>query len=205
MSEISSERGRRPGNPQTKEEILAAAITAFTAYGYAKTTIRAVAREAGVDPALVMHFFGNKDGLFDAAIRGGGMPVSRLLAVVEGDPATLGERLTTRYLSIWEDPTYGRRMAVVLQAAATTPAAADLLKEFMDEVVIEPIAKLIQTDHPEKRALLAASQMIGLAMIRYVLRIEPLASLPVEQVTAAVAPTLQRYLTGTLSLEELPR
>lgn len=205
MSEISSERGRRPGNPQTREAILEAAITAFTTHGYAKTTIRAVAREAGVDPALVMHFFVNKDGLFDAAIRGGGMPVRRLTAMIEGDPETVGERLATRYLSLWDDPMVGARMAVVMQAAATTPAAAELLKEFMREEVLKPLVKHIRSDHGETRALLAASQMIGLAMIRYILRIEPLASLPSAQVAAAVAPTLQRYLTGTLALDELPR
>lgn len=202
---MSEERGRRPGNPQTKDEILEAAITAFTTQGYAKTTIRGVARAAGVDPALVMHFYGNKDGLFDAAMRGGGMPVNRLLDIIQGDPATLGERLSSRYLSLWEDPVIGQRLSVVMQAATSSPAAADLLREFMTEVVLKPVTRQIQADHPEARALLVASQMIGLAMVRYILRIEPLASLPVEQVAASVAPNLQRYLTGTLTLDELPR
>ncbi|MFI6321193.1 TetR family transcriptional regulator [Nonomuraea sp. NPDC050556] len=202
---MSEERGRRPGNPQTKDEILEAAIAAFTTQGYAKTTIRGVARAAAVDPALVMHFYGNKDGLFDAAMRGGGMPVNLLLDVIQGDPATLGERLSSRYLSLWEHPLIGRRMSVVMQAATSSPAAADMLREFMTEVVLKPVTEQIQADHPETRALLAASQMIGLAMIRYILRIEPLASLPMEQVAAAVAPNLQRYLTGTLTLDELPR
>ncbi|MDP4501166.1 MULTISPECIES: TetR/AcrR family transcriptional regulator [unclassified Nonomuraea] len=199
---MADERGRRPGNPQTRDEILEAAIAAFLAKGYRDTTIRGVAREAGVDPALVMHFFGTKDGLFEAAINGS-MPVALMMEALDGDEEHLAERLSRRYVELWEDPAHGPRMSAVLQAATATSAAADLLKHLMRQELLGPIARRLSSDHAEVRALLAASQLVGIAMLRYVLKVEPLASLPADVVAAAVAPTLQRYLTGALSLEEI--
>ncbi|MEU7003075.1 TetR family transcriptional regulator [Nonomuraea sp. NPDC046570] len=196
MTELSADRGRRPGGPPTREAILAAAIDAFTTRGYAQTTIRGVARTAGVDPALVMHFFGNKDGLFQAAIREGGLPVRRLTEVIGGDLDGLGERLVTRYLELWEDPQVGPRLYAILHAASSTPAAAAMLKGFIQDEVLRPLAAHVGGEQAEFRALLVGSQLIGLAMIRYVLRVEPLCTASVDQVIANVAPTLQRHLTG---------
>jgi AcrR family transcriptional regulator len=186
---MAEERGRRPGSPQTRDAILEAAISSFMERGYAQTTIRGVARAAGVDPALVMHFFGSKDGLFQEAI--------------EGDVGRLGERLVTRYLSLWEDPAHGPRLTAVVRAAFTTPAAASLLEQLMRAELVGPIAERLGDDHAEARALLAASQMLGMALVRYILKVEPLASLPASQIAAAMAPNVQRYLTGTLSIDEL--
>jgi AcrR family transcriptional regulator len=199
---MAEERGRRPGSPQTREQILEAAISSFVAHGYAQTTIRGVARAAGVDPALVMHFFGSKDGLFHAAIKGS-MPVSLLAQAIKGDPGRLGERLVTRYLGLWEDPAHGPRMISVIRAAFTTPTAADLLKQLMSAELVEPVVERLGGDHAEVRALLAASQLLGMAMVRYILEVEPIASLPASRVAAELAPTVQRYLTGTLSIDEL--
>jgi AcrR family transcriptional regulator len=199
---MAEERGRRPGSPQTREQILEAAISSFVSQGYAQTTIRGVARAASVDPALVMHFFGSKDGLFQAAIKGS-MPVSLLAEAIEGDPRQLGERLVTRYLALWEDPAHGPRMTSVMRAAFTTPAAADLLKQLIRAELVGPIVERLGGDHAEVRALLAASQLLGMAMVRYVLEVEPIASLPASRVAAELAPTVQRYLTGTLSIDEL--
>ncbi|TDD24632.1 TetR family transcriptional regulator [Nonomuraea diastatica] len=199
---MAGERGRRPGNPQTREPILAAAIASFVSRGYPGTTIRGVAREAAVDPALVMHFFGSKDGLFDAAIKKS-LPVALLVEAMEGDEEHLAERLVTRYLELWEDPSHGPALAAVLHAAAATPAAADLLKELMRKDLLTPLAGRLSRDHPEVRGLFAASQMIGVAMMRYILKVEPLASMPAPLVAATVTPVIQRYLTGELSLEEI--
>ncbi|MGW4411509.1 TetR/AcrR family transcriptional regulator [Nonomuraea sp. NPDC004702] len=199
---MADERGRRPGNPQTRQEILEAAMESFAAHGYGGTTIRAVARAAGVDPALVMHFFGNKDGLFEAAIKAS-MPVALMVGALDGDASGIGERLVTRYLELWEDPRHGPRLSAVLHAAAATPATAALLKELLGRELLAPIARRLPGAHPEVRALLAASQLLGLAMIRYMLRLDPLASLPAGQVAALTAPNVQRYLTGTLSLDEI--
>ncbi|TDD11029.1 TetR/AcrR family transcriptional regulator [Nonomuraea deserti] len=199
---MAEERGRRPGNPQTRELILAAAIASFVSRGYPGTTIRGVAREAAVDPALVMHFFGNKDGLFDAAIKKS-MPVALLAESFEGDEDHLAERLVTRYLELWESPSHGPTLAAVLHSASATPAAADLLKELMREELLTPLAGRLSHDHPEIRGLLAASQLIGVAMMRYILKVDPLASMPAHLVAATVTPAIQRYLTGELSLEEI--
>lgn len=177
-------------------------MESFAAHGYGGTTIRAVARTAGVDPALVMHFFGSKDGLFESAIKAS-MPVELMIGALGGDEAGFGERLVLRYLELWEHPEHGPRLSAVLHAATTTPATADLLKELLRRELLGPIAGRLSGDHPEVRALLAASQLIGLAMLRYLLRVDPLASMPAPQVAAVVAPAVQRYLTGTLSLDEL--
>ncbi|WP_188195552.1 TetR/AcrR family transcriptional regulator [Nonomuraea sp. SYSU D8015] len=199
---MAEERGRRPGNPQTRDEILQAAIAAFTAKGYRDTTIRGVARAAGVDPALVMHFFGNKDGLFAAAIKDS-MPVALMVEALDGDEEHIAERLSRRYLEVWEDPAHGPRLSAVLQAATATPAAADLLKELMRTELLGPVTRRLSHDEPEIRALLVASQLIGIAMLRYILKVEPLASMPAPVLAAAIAPNLRRYLAGTLSLEEI--
>ncbi|MEV0583147.1 TetR family transcriptional regulator [Nonomuraea sp. NPDC050310] len=190
--------GRRSGTSQTREAILDAAMAAFAEHGYGKTTIRGVAREAGVDPALVMHFFGTKDGLFDAAIKGGAMPIRQLQAALDGDPGQLGERLITRYLELWSDPEQGPLMLAVITAATSTPAAAELLKELMRGELLRPLIERLGADHPEERAVLAATQLLGLAVLRYVIRIEPLASMPAPALVASVGPTLQRYLTGAV-------
>jgi AcrR family transcriptional regulator len=199
---MESRSGRRPGSPQTREAILDAAVEAFTEGGYAGTTIRAVARAAGVDPALVMHFFGNKDGLFDAAIRARGLPLRELGEVMEGDPAGLGERLVRRYLSLWESPEHGPKLRAVMSSASSSPAAAGMLKEFITSEVLQPLAKQLGVDNAETRGMLAGSHLIGIAFTRYVLNVEPIASLGGEELVACVAPAVQRYLTGDLPLAQ---
>jgi AcrR family transcriptional regulator len=184
----------------TKDAILDAAMASFTEKGYAGTTIRGVARTAGVDPALVMHFFGTKDGLFEASLRHGGLPLRGLQEAIEGDADGLGERLLTRYLALWEDPVIGARLHAVLSAAASSPAAAALLKEFVTHEVLQPISKELGVDHPQTRGLLAGSHLIGLAFTRYVLKIGPIADLDRAELIACAAPAIQRYLTGDLPL-----
>ena len=196
----NSKSGRRPGSPQTREAILDAAIEAFTQYGYASTTIRGVARAAEVDPALVMHFFTNKDGLFDAAIRHGGMPIQQLTEAMHGPLEGIGERLTDRYLALWEDPVTGPRIRAVITSITASPAAAAILKEFMLHEVALPLVERLGGDHPQERALLAASQLMGLAFARHVIGIEVLTALSRESLVACVAPSIQRFLTGDLQL-----
>jgi AcrR family transcriptional regulator len=192
--------GRRAGSPQTREQILDAAVAAFTEHGYAGTTIRAVAKAAEVDPALVMHFFGSKDGLFAEAVGASALPLRQILEAVEGDLEGVGGRLVTRYLALWEDPSTGAVLKAILSSAASSSAARDMICAFMTHELLEPIAKRLGADHAENRAILAGSQLIGIAFARYVLRVDPMVALSTEELVACVGPVLQRYLTGDLPL-----
>jgi AcrR family transcriptional regulator len=191
-------RGRRPGASDTRETILAAARERFAAHGYDRTRIRDVARDAHVDPALVHYFFRSKDGLFAAAMELPLRPADVLgPPLAEGIPG-LGERLVRRMLSVWDDPVNRSSLLAIVQGASARPEAASALREFITREVVGRIAGALEADRPELRANLVASQVVGLIGARYVVRVEPIASLDAESIVALVAPTLQRYLDGEL-------
>jgi AcrR family transcriptional regulator len=190
-------RGRRPGSPDTRAAILAEARALFASNGYAGTSIRAVATAAGVDAALVHHYFGTKDDLFLAALE---LPVDprRLVApVVAGGPDGAAERFLGVFLSAWDDPDIRPALTAVARGVMD-PAGSKLLTDGFLPVVIQPVGVALGLDRPEHRMTLVASQVVGIILLRYVLAVEPLASMPREQVVATYAPTLQRYLTGPL-------
>ncbi|MEV1001722.1 TetR family transcriptional regulator [Nonomuraea sp. NPDC050202] len=190
--------GRRPGATRTREEILEAAQRSFADSGYDGTTIRGVARTAGVDPALVVQFFGSKDGLFEAALRAD-PPMRDLVTLAgEGEAADLGMRLARRYLELWEDPHTGPRMLAVIRAATAAPSASAMVTAFMTDAVMLPLARAIDADDPELRAALTGAYLLGVATARYVLRIGPLASLPRQDAASILAPVVQHHLTGRL-------
>jgi AcrR family transcriptional regulator len=190
-------RGRRPGAPDTRAAILDAARSAFAEKGFGGTTIRGVAAEAGVDAALVHHYFGTKDDLFVAALE---LPVDPRQAIapalVDG-PDGAGERLLRVFLGVWDDPAYNP-VFVALARTLLDPSAGHLMREGFLPVVLQPVGRALGLDRPDLRMSLVASQILGLVLGRYVLALEPLASLPADTVVAAYAPTLQRYLTGDL-------
>ncbi|TDD12963.1 TetR/AcrR family transcriptional regulator [Nonomuraea diastatica] len=191
--------GRRPGATRTRIDILAAAQQSFAEHGYVLTTIRGVARAAGVDPALVLQFFGSKDGLFDAALRDD-PPIRSLVSLAgEGDPSDLGARLAARYLELWEDPHTGPRMLAVVRAAGAAPSASAMVTAFMTDAVMLPLARAIDADQAELRATLTGAYLFGVATARYVLRVEPLAVLDRQAAVAYVAPVVQHHLTGDLT------
>jgi AcrR family transcriptional regulator len=191
--------GRRPGNQDTRESILAAAREAFAQRGYDGGSIRAIAAAAGVDPALVLHYFGSKDKLFLACLEVPLDPGEFLPAALAGDVDGLGERLVRTFLSVW-DSSVGGTIAAILRSAVAHDWSARMLREFVTAQILRRVMRSVDADPAEAplRASLVASQMIGLAMIRYIVRIEPLASAPPEVVVAAIAPNVQRYLTGAL-------
>lgn len=194
-----SPAGRRPGNADTREVVLDAARDCFAASGYDGATIRAIAAKAGVDPALVHHFFGAKAELFAAAME---LPLSSTLllpTLLEGDVDVLGERLVRGFLALWDDPTSRRRMLAVVRSAVRHEAAAAMLRAFLGREVIGTVARGIDTPNADLRATLVGSQLIGLAMARYVIKVEPLASASLETLVAGYAPTIQRYLTGDIA------
>jgi AcrR family transcriptional regulator len=192
--------GRRPGRSGTRDAILVAARESFTASGYDQASIRDIARRAGVDPALVHHYFGTKQELFTEAVE---LPVD-LVAVVEafvrGDRDRIGERIVGLMLSVWDSRTDRSPLIALIRSAVTSEDAARMLREFMVSVLFERLAEALQAPDAPLRASLAASQMMGLLIARYIVRVEPLSSAPASQLVATIGPNIQRYLTGDLGL-----
>ena len=192
--------GRPPGRPKggshARAEILTAARAAFGAHGYEAVTIRAVAARAGVDPALVHHYFGTKDQLFAAAVGFPLVPSTQAPALLAGDPDELGERLVRLMLSVWSQPEGRDRALAVLRSATTQDQAATVLREFVSRELIGRIAPVLPGPDPRMRVAAAASQIVGLAFLRYVIRLEPLASATDDEVVAMFAPVVQRHLFG---------
>jgi AcrR family transcriptional regulator len=192
-------RGRPAGRANTREDVLAAARSVFAERGYDAASLRAIATEAGVDAGMVRHFFGDKDGLFRAAME---LPVdpSLFLPVLLGPGLDgLGERVVRFFVSVWDEPaTRGPFLALVRSVSSHEESAA-MFREFIAGQVIGRIAAAVERPDAELRAALVGSQLVGLAMVRYIIRIEPLASASSDQVVAAVAPTLQRYFTGEVA------
>jgi AcrR family transcriptional regulator len=192
--------GRRPGRTETRERIVDVARREFGERGYDNVSVRAVATAASVDPALVYHYFGTKQRLFVAAME---LPidVQRVLpALLAGPPEETGLRLAHLFVGIWEDPAARAPLLGVLRSAVTDPGAAEMIREFVLANVVGPIVAALGTPDPELRVTLIGSQVIGLALARYILKIEPLASATPDTLVAAVAPTLQRYLMEPLGL-----
>jgi len=179
-----------PRSEGTRRAILDAARATFAARGYEQATIRAVAARAGVDASMVMRYFRSKAGLFTAAVTMD-LQVPDLRSV----PASRrGELLVRHFISRWEDPLRDDELIALLRTGVTSETVARQLQAVLGQLVTEPIAALGDEQAAEHGTLIAA-QLLGLALCRYVLRFEPLASMPANDVVAAVAPPVQRYLT----------
>jgi AcrR family transcriptional regulator len=174
-------RGRRPAGTNTRGAIVGAARSEFAERGYDGTSLREVARRAGVDPALVHHYFGGKNALFTAAMDLPMDPREGVAAVVAAGVDGVGERLVRLFLTVWDPPTNREPML-------------GLLRVFRVGALARPLAAATGDDDVELRASLVVSQLIGLAMGRYVVRIEPLVSASVDQLVARAGPVLQGYL-----------
>jgi len=190
--------GRRPGEAGTRERIAEAARRLFAERGFDRTSVRAVAAEAGVDPALVHHYFGTKQRLFIEAVD---FPIDAVRAIetlAVDDVELVGERLVRFALQLWDDPVVLPRLLGVLRSAVTDPQAAALLARLFTRQGPIQLLHALGADQPDLRAELVGTQLVGLAVARHVLRVEPLASADHETIVAAVGPTMQRYLTGDL-------
>ncbi|MEV0154994.1 TetR family transcriptional regulator [Micromonospora sp. NPDC050686] len=192
--------GRRPGRPDTREAILAAARAAFAERGFDAASIRAIAAAASVDPALVHHYFGTKEELFRATVAIPIDPAGLLPAVLAGGPDEVGERLVRTFLTVWDSPV-GTAAVALLRSAVSSEWTARLLREFLATQILRRVLDQLDLDPAERplRGALVASQVAGLAMMRYVIRLDPIATADRETLVAALAPTLQRYLTGDLT------
>ncbi len=190
--------GRRPGDSGTRDAIRTAAGRQFAEQGYDRTSMRSIAGEAGVDPALVAHFFGTKHELFVDVVELPFDPGQVLPVIFAGDRQHVGRRLADFLLTALENPEARRRMTGLIRAAASEPQAARMVRELIAREVFARIIDALDVDDADLRAGLLSSQVVGLVMARYILEVEPLASLPPGQAAAAIAPTLQRYLTEPL-------
>lgn len=213
--------GRRAGDSGTRETILEAARRRFADHGYDGATIRSIAADAGVDPALVHHFYGSKEQLFAAAMR---LPVAptEILAVLKAGSrdagVSTGEQLIRTALKAWEDPAVRATLLGLLRSALTSEQAARMLREFISEAILGPVARAVSAGEAggpagtagaaggaggdiadaEYRAGMVATQMLGLAVARFVLALGPVASASPDDLAATIGPTLQRYLTGEI-------
>jgi AcrR family transcriptional regulator len=187
-------RGRRPGESGSRERILAAARAVFAAGGYAEATIRAIAARAKVDPALVLHYFGSKEGVFAAAMEFPFDPAEVIPGLLEPGLEELGERLARFFFQTWDGPR-GRPLVGLLRSAAGNQRAAEMLRDFVSEAMIGRLAAALPAANPRLRASLVGSQLIGAAVLRYVVGLEPLASASVDELAEWLGPTLQEYLT----------
>jgi AcrR family transcriptional regulator len=190
-------RGRRPGAPDTRAEVLAAARASFAEKGFRGTTIRAVAASAGVDPALVHHYFGSKDDLFLASLQMPVDPRELLAPVVAQGPDGAGERLLRTFLAVWDDPDMQVQLLAVVRSVLSADETA-LLKDGFIPVVVGPVLGQLVLDRPDDRIPLVVSQVVGLIVARYLLALPPMARMPADDVVARMGPVLQHYLTGDL-------
>lgn len=190
--------GRRIGDSGTREAILAAAREQFAGKGFDGASLRTIAAGAGVDAGLIRHFFGSKDDLFAATLQIPDEIIQRVLAALAGDRDHLGERMALAYFTLWEDPATAGPLLAIARSAIASDKAGDRLRAILSARVLQHATPLLATDQQETRATLAGAHLLGIALARYVLRVESLASLEREALVAMCAPAIQRYLTQPL-------
>lgn len=191
-------RGRRPGGSHTREQILTAAGELFSELGFERTTMRKVAARANVDPALIHHYFVNKDGLLAAALV---LPVDAkaLLAGLDADPEHAGGAVIRRVLGVWEsDPETRRRLLGLIRVGLSHEYAAGVLRDLLGRTVLTALGRVVAEDHQSLRGALVGTQMGGLLLGRYVLGIPGVRDATPEQLALAIGPVLQHYLTGPI-------
>jgi AcrR family transcriptional regulator len=189
--------GRRRGNPDTRATILAAAASEFADKGFDRASMRGIAKAAGVDPALMYHYFGSKDDVLLASLNVPFDPREVIPALTAEGVAGLGTRIASRFVSIWDDEANQQRLVAVVRAALGSPAAQDMLSSGLVRMILGPISATIASPDAVLRAQYVGSQLLGLALTRYVLKLEPLASAPADLVVARIGPTLQRYIDAS--------
>ena len=186
----------------SRDAVLSAAKERFATEGYEKTTLRAIARDAHVDPSMVLYLFGSKEELFRESLRliiDPEVLVAALTGATDDEP-DIGTRMVRTYLRIWETPDTAATVRAMLQSATSNSHAHDAFRGFMQDYVLTAVSGVLGGGEQARlRATLAASQLVGTALLRYVIEVPPLTTLPVEEVVALIAPTVTRYLTADAS------
>lgn len=196
MNKSSTEvgRGRRPGQPNTREQILAAARHRFLTYGYQATSMRSIAADAGVDTALVSYYFGSKQGVFGAAMALTANPAQVLAAALPGDLAGLPERVLRALLRTWDEEETGAPLRAMLGGIGENPALARVLSEVVEREIIGAVASRLSGRHREERAAAFGAALAGLIFGRYVLRIGSLVNMSADDLVARMSPMLAAAL-----------
>jgi len=195
----SGAAGRRAGSPDTRSEILEAARDVFAQNGYDRATIRAIARTAEVDPSLIHHYFGTKDQLFAASIDIPIPPVEALRSAFSEGDGQIGRRLAETFFAVWEQEEARASLLGILRSAmGGEDQAVAAFRQFLSSALLENIAPMIPGEDGRLRALLMASQLVGVALTRYVMTLEPIASAPVGEIIDLVAPRIQSYVDEAL-------
>ncbi|ANS67038.1 TetR-family transcriptional regulator [Streptomyces lincolnensis] len=202
MTDATARKRGRPRRTEsdavgTRDRILDAARQQFSESGFEKTSVRAIAKAAGVDAALVHHYFGTKDQVFEAAVEVAFAPAVKVRdAVLEGPLDKAGERMTRTIFGLWENPVTRKPLLAIVRSAVNNEAAAAVFRRLISTQLLRRIAGELDAPDAELRAELAAAQLVGVAMMRYVIKIEPVASADLEEIIARVAPVVQGHLTN---------
>ncbi|MEU0644568.1 TetR/AcrR family transcriptional regulator [Streptomyces umbrinus] len=203
MTSAAPRRRGRPSHadsadaPAARDRILAAAREEFSERGYEKTSVRGIAKSAGVDSALVHHYFGTKEQVFEASIEVAFGPLlSAPGSIAEGPLDGVGERLARFFFGVWENPATRKALLAIIRSAVNNEVAASVFRRLISAQLLRRVAAQLDTPDAELRAELAAAQLVGIAMLRYVIKVEPLASANPEQIIARVAPVIQAHLTN---------
>ncbi|MDQ0776479.1 AcrR family transcriptional regulator [Streptomyces aurantiacus] len=183
--------------PAARDRILTAAREEFSERGYEKTSVRGIAKTAGVDSALVHHYYGTKEQVFEASIE---VAIGPLLSapgsITEGPLDGVGERLARFFFGVWENPATRKALLAIVRSAMNNEVAAGVFRRLISAQLLRRIADRLDRPDAELRAELAAAQLVGIAMLRYVIRVEPLASATPEQIIERVSPVIQTHLTA---------
>ncbi|MFF3711373.1 TetR/AcrR family transcriptional regulator [Streptomyces phaeochromogenes] len=203
MTSAAPRRRGRPSHadsadaPAARDRILAAAREEFSERGYEKTSVRGIAKAAGVDSALVHHYFGTKEQVFESSIEVAFGPLlSAPGSIAEGPLDGVGERLARFFFGVWENPATRKALLAIIRSAVNNDVAASVFRRLISAQLLRRVAAQLDTPDAELRAELAAAQLVGIAMLRYVIKVEPLASANPEQIIARVSPVIQAHLTN---------
>jgi AcrR family transcriptional regulator len=195
------------GEPVSRDAVLSAAKQRFATEGYEKTTLRAIAKDAHVDPSMVLYLFGSKEELFRESLRlilDPEVLVAAMTGVDDNDP-DIGTRMVRMYLRIWETPDTAASMRAMLQSATSNTDANDAFRGFIQNYVLTAVSGVLGGGEQARlRAMLAASNLVGTAMLRYIIQVPPLATLSADEVVALIAPMVTRYLTADADVLGLP-
>jgi len=194
--------GRRPGSEDTRAAVLEAARERFAERGFEGASVRAIAARAGVDAALVHHYFGTKQQLFLAASAFPPGALEALPGIIDGGSPGLGERIVRYVVELWDRPDVRPLLLGIVRSAATDEVAAGMARGLLAEGPFLALASALRMPDAPARATLVGTQLMGLVIARYVVRVEPVASMTPSELAATFGPTIERYLTGDVHLPD---